>query len=234
VQELTAGNSPESNGAAKRLQRTLMKRLWLMPLGSCLPAALWGEAFVAACFVWNRSPVSEKSRQAPCGLLFGCTPDVSNFCVFGCKVHAHVPRVLHSKLDCASRPGVVFGQDGSNYCVLLDGAKDVVSARDVVCMEVSVPMSNALPPHEDAEVDDVDLAVSATPSLIQSPAPDLPALMAAPEAPGASKPRGSMRAGPPPHEWRDVAAVATSTASPGSRRKALESPDLVKWQHATT
>jgi hypothetical protein len=229
VRELTAGYSPESNGAAERVQRTLMERVRAMLLDSCLPATLWGEAVVAASYVRNRSPVSETSQQTPWGLFFGCTPDVSNLRVFGCKVHAHVPRVLRSKLDCVSRPGVLVGYDGSNYRVLLDGTNDVVSARDVVCIEATVPRSNISPPHEDADVDDVDLPASAAPSLIPSPAP---VALPAPDASGASEPRRSMRTRRPPHEWRDVAAVATCTASPASLREALESPESAKWRQA--
>jgi transposase InsO family protein len=93
VRVLTAGYSPESNGAAERVRRTLMDRVRAMLLDSCLPAALWGEAVVAACYVRNRSPVSEVSQQTPWGLFCDCPPDVSNLRVFGCKVHAHVPEV---------------------------------------------------------------------------------------------------------------------------------------------
>jgi hypothetical protein len=82
--------------------------------------------------------VSEVSQQTRWGLFFGCPPDVSNLRVVGCKVHAHVPKVLRSKLDCVSRPGVFVGYDGPSYRVLLDGASDVVSARDVVCLEAAV------------------------------------------------------------------------------------------------
>jgi hypothetical protein len=83
--------------------------------------------------------------------------------VFGCEVHAHVPRVKRSKLDCVNRPGVVV--DSSNYCVWLDGSNDVVSARDVVRIETTVPMPNIMPPRMEADVDDVDPPVPAASSL---------------------------------------------------------------------
>jgi transposase InsO family protein len=58
VMEVTAGYSPESNGAAERLNRTLIERARAILLDASLPLALWGKAVVAACHVRNRSPIA--------------------------------------------------------------------------------------------------------------------------------------------------------------------------------
>jgi hypothetical protein len=79
-------------------------------------------------------------------------------------------------------------------------------------------------------VDDVDLPVPAAPYLVPSPAPDLLVSMPAPDASRARERRRAMRTRGPPHECRDVAAVAMCTASPASLREALESPESAKWQ----
>jgi hypothetical protein len=138
---------------------------------------------------------------------------VSSLRGVGCKAHAHVSRVLRSKLHCLSRLGVLVGYDGSNCRVWLDGTNDVVSARDVVCIEATVPVSHVLPPRNDADVDDVDLPIPAAPYLVPSPAPDLLVSMPAPDASRAREQRQALRTRGPPHKCRDVAAVAMYTAN---------------------
>jgi transposase InsO family protein len=138
VQEVTAGYSPKSNGVAECVQRTLLERVRAVLLDACMPALFWGEAVVAACYVRNRSPVSDASVQTHLGLFSGGKLDVSNLNVFGCKVHVHRTAQLRSKLDVLSRPGHLVTYDGAGYRVWLDGATSVIAARDSVCLENEV------------------------------------------------------------------------------------------------
>jgi transposase InsO family protein len=64
VLELTAGYSPESNGAAERLNRTLIERPHAMLLDASLPLSLWGTA-VDACHVRNRSLIAGTRAGTP-------------------------------------------------------------------------------------------------------------------------------------------------------------------------
>jgi transposase InsO family protein len=82
VVELIAGYSPESNGAAERLNRTLIERTRAKLLDASLPLSLWDEAVVAACHVRNRSPISETRAGTSWGLFFGAVPDVSHLRMF--------------------------------------------------------------------------------------------------------------------------------------------------------
>jgi hypothetical protein len=135
VMEVTAGYSPESNGAAERLNRTLLERVRAMLIDASLPLSLWGEAVVAACHVRNRSPISGTRAGTPWGLFFGAVPDVSHLRVFGCKVCCHVPRVLRAKLDSVSYSGVFVGYDGGGHRILVNGTNKVKVSRDCVFLE---------------------------------------------------------------------------------------------------
>ena len=76
VHQTTVRYTPEQNGAAERLNRTLMERVRAMLEDSGLSKELWAEAALTACFIRNRSPVSGRDKT-PWELLFGKKPDVS-------------------------------------------------------------------------------------------------------------------------------------------------------------
>jgi hypothetical protein len=135
ILELTAGYSPESNGAGERLNRTLLERTCAMLLDASLPLPLWGEAVVAACHVRNRSPIAGTRAGTPWGLFFGAVPEVSHLRVFGCQVYCHVPRELRTKLASVSYSGVFVGYEGGGHRVLVDGTRKVKVCRDVVFLE---------------------------------------------------------------------------------------------------
>ena len=57
--QTTIPGTPQQNGAAERLNRTLLDKVRSMLLGSGLPQRLWGEAMYTANYVRTRSPTSE-------------------------------------------------------------------------------------------------------------------------------------------------------------------------------
>jgi hypothetical protein len=68
--ETTIRYTPEQNGAAERLNRTLLDKVRSMPADSGLPKSLWAEALTTASYVRNRSPVSGRDLT-PWELFFG-------------------------------------------------------------------------------------------------------------------------------------------------------------------
>ncbi len=137
VHETTAPYTPQQNGAAERLNRTVFDKVRAMLADSGLPKSLWAEAAVTANYLRNVSPCSASSSMTPWELFYGSKPDVSNLRVFGCTAYAHVPKELRSKLDPRSRKGVFVGYEAHSkaYRILVDGK--VVVSRDVVFQESS-------------------------------------------------------------------------------------------------
>ena len=56
--ELTIPKTPEQNGAAERLNRTLVEKTRTMLLDAKLPQSYWAEAIATANYLRNRSPTS--------------------------------------------------------------------------------------------------------------------------------------------------------------------------------
>ena len=150
MHQTTAPYTPEQNGAAERLNRTLMERMRAMLEDSGLEKELWAEAALTACYIRNRSPVSGRDRT-PWELFFGKRPDVSGMRIFGAEAYALIPKQLRRKLDNHSDPGRVVGYPAATkgYRVLLPSGKVIVSA-DVVFVEdvgfSDTPAEGAKPP----------------------------------------------------------------------------------------
>ena len=141
----TVRYTPQQNGAAERLNRTLMERVRAMLSDSALPNNLWAEAVVTANYIRNRSPVTGASKT-PWELFHGSKPDVSKLRTFGACAYAHVPDQLRRKLDSKAQRGVMVGYavDTKGYRILLDRGGVVIS-RDVVFDEGSPVVVTGVP-----------------------------------------------------------------------------------------
>lgn len=143
--ETTVRYTPEQNGAAERLNRTLMNKVRPMLAASGLPKTLWADAAVTASYVRNRSPVTGRDKT-PYQLFFGTKPDVSHLRVFGARVYALTPKQLRNKLEDTSEPGRFIGYPANTkgYKILLDSGRIIIS-RDVTFKEASGPIANPAP-----------------------------------------------------------------------------------------
>ncbi|GLI63693.1 hypothetical protein VaNZ11_006731, partial [Volvox africanus] len=100
----TVGYTPEQNGAAERLNRTLLEKMCALLLESKLPQKMWAEAAATANYLRNISPADGISRT-PYELFTGKVPEVDHLRVFGCTAYVHVPKAKRNKLDPVSRRG---------------------------------------------------------------------------------------------------------------------------------
>lgn len=138
--QTTVRYTPEQNGKAERLNRTLMDKVRPMLADSGLPKTLWAEALATAIHVRNRSPVTGKNLT-PWELFFGEKPNVSHLRTFGARAWALTPKALRNKLDPVSKPGRLVGYptNTKGYKILLDNGGIIIS-RDVTFDE-STPRS---------------------------------------------------------------------------------------------
>ena len=135
VHQTTVPYTPEQNGKAERLNRTLMEKVRSMMADCDLPAEAWGEAMYTATYLRNRSPVTNK-ECTPFEVITGTKPNLSHLKAFGSKAYVHIPKEKRNKLDFKSIPGYMIGYsvNSKGYRILLDNQTVIVS-RDVIFNE---------------------------------------------------------------------------------------------------
>lgn len=133
--ETTVRYTPEQNGAAERLNRTLMDKVRPMLAATAMPKYLWAEALATANYVRNRSPVNDRNKT-PYELLFGRKPNVAHLRTFGARTYSVTPKQLRNKLDRTSEPGRFIGYPPGTkgYKILLDDGRIIIS-RDINFVE---------------------------------------------------------------------------------------------------
>ena len=239
VHQTTAPYTPQQNGKAERLNRTLMERGRAMLLGANLPPNLWAEAVATASVIRNRSPVAGKDKT-PWELFYGTKPDVSLFRTFGATAYVHVPKDLRTKLDPVSQKGVLVGYEPHSkaYRVLLDNTKKITISRDVTFDEARLKTDgiNSRVEHEELCVDlSDDTTVEQEEEHDGAAEEEEQEEAAAPlvnDNPGNAAQRYPTRPRGPPKEYWRVYSAKMDGGEPQSYEEAMAAPDAHLWKLA--
>ena len=137
--ELTAPYTPQQNGIAERLNRSIMERARSMLHHADLSNIFWAEAVHTANYLRNFVPTKVLGDTCPEEVWTGYKPSVQHLRVFGCDAYVHIPREMRTKLDPRSQKGILvgYGTHSSTYKVKLEGSRQAVFSRDVVFDETS-------------------------------------------------------------------------------------------------
>ncbi|KAL2227396.1 UNVERIFIED_CONTAM: Retrovirus-related Pol polyprotein from transposon TNT 1-94 [Sesamum indicum] len=76
--------TPQQNGIAERINRTLLDKVRCLLISSGLPKSFWGEAVLTAAHLINMSPSVPLLGKTPDFMWNGRIPDLSALRVFGC------------------------------------------------------------------------------------------------------------------------------------------------------
>ena len=132
TRKLTVHDTPEHNGVAERLNRTLLEKIRVMLHDSDLPKFLWAEAAQHAVYLKNRTWTRTIGETTPYELLNKAKPYLGNLQPWGCKVRVH--NAGNSKLDGRSKIGRWMGFDNDTR----DGHRVYWPERRTVTVERSV------------------------------------------------------------------------------------------------
>ena len=108
--ELTVHKTPQQNGVAERLNRTLVEMARSMFLNSKLPKKFWGEAISTAVYLKNRTPVKALNKT-PFEVWHGKKPKVNHLRMFGSDAYAHVVQDERAKFDTKTRKCIMIGYE---------------------------------------------------------------------------------------------------------------------------
>ncbi|KAJ9533216.1 hypothetical protein QJQ45_018360, partial [Haematococcus lacustris] len=193
-QQHSAPYSPEQNGSAERLNRSLQEMARSMLHMSGLAIRNWAEAIRLANLARNMLPVTGK-QLTPLEAFSGVKPDLSFLRVFGATAWVHVPQTSRTKFGAKAVMGKLVGyENGAKAYRVLVGDRVLVS-KDVQFDERAVvagELSSAQPqPDSSGQERDGGLGVG-------SPAPAAPLLPPLPPPPVPPGGGGAERPVPPP------------------------------------
>ena len=139
IRHYTTVGTPQQNGVAERMNRTLLERTRCMLSHAGLPQSLWAEAVTTACYLVNRSPSTAIDCKTPEEVWSGKTPQYDHLKVFGCPAYAHI---RHNKLEPRALKCVFlgYGDEVKGYRLWCKDAKPpkVIVSIDVTFDEMAI------------------------------------------------------------------------------------------------
>ncbi|MBW0544023.1 hypothetical protein O181_083738 [Austropuccinia psidii MF-1] len=110
----TSPYTPEQNGEAEQLNRTLGDAARTMLRASGMPLTFWSYAYKVDAYIHNRIPNTKTGDKTPLELWCGRQPQAHRLHSFGAKAIVHIPAEKRGKLEDRGRMCKLVGfQDDS-------------------------------------------------------------------------------------------------------------------------
>lgn len=136
ILDYTVSHTPQLNGKAERLNRTLLDKTRALLFESNVSKELWGEAIRTSAYLMNRSP-SQAVPKTPSEMWTGRKPDLSCLQIFGSDAHSKVLGKT-KKLDPRSKKLTFVGYSLNGYRLWNSESRKLINARDVIFEERKV------------------------------------------------------------------------------------------------
>ncbi|UYV74788.1 hypothetical protein LAZ67_12000984, partial [Cordylochernes scorpioides] len=107
--QLTTTYSPQSNGVAERVNRTLIDTARTLLIDSKLPMMFWAEAIATAAYIKNCTPYRSIKHHTPMQRWNGRKPSVKHIRIFGCLTHWLESKPRRNKFSPKGRKGIFIG-----------------------------------------------------------------------------------------------------------------------------
>jgi transposase InsO family protein len=139
IQQLTVHDTPQHNGVAERLNRTLVEHIRSMLIAADLPKFLWGECLQHATYLKNRTPTRALKGKTPYELVHDKKPNLKNLAEWGGTVYVKV--IEGGKLSPRAKEGrwVGFGSNEESHRIYWEERRTVTVERNVIFPSLSQP-----------------------------------------------------------------------------------------------
>ncbi|TFY50793.1 hypothetical protein EVG20_g11324 [Dentipellis fragilis] len=218
--KLTVHDTPEENGIAERINRTIPERARAMLHASGLPKFLWGEAMKHSTFLKNRTSTRALEGKTPYEALNRQKPNLRGLHEWGCRVWVHDPS--GSKLEPRAREGRWVGYDSESK-----GSRVYWPSKKTITVERSVYFDDTRSSDVRLEGENLEISggqsnepISDSPAAPEASSSSTPAVASIPEPP---KPEPSPLTTPPVDAPNPPEAAADAPESGGNESGGNES-----------
>jgi len=135
--QTTVAYTPQQNGLAERMNRTLLDAVRSMLMGAGLHRRYWGYAVLCAAYLRNRCWNAHLKKKSPFEKMHGEKPKLMALRVFGCICFAQVPDEKRNKLDARAVKCLFLGYSTTSKAFIVQQLdnKRVYTSRDVKFFE---------------------------------------------------------------------------------------------------
>ena len=175
IHQKTAPYTPQQNGKAERMNRTLVEKARCLLYDAKLSKEYWAEAICTATYLINRLPSRSIIKKTPEDMWSGIKPNLENIRVFGCLAMVYIPKQKRKKLDAKSEAGIFIGYCENNkaYRIYNPKNKKITISRDVKFMENS--QYEEVNIHKNTVINYFDLPADSNKNLTKIDATDIDA-----------------------------------------------------------
>lgn len=130
-------NTPQQNGVAERINRTIIEKVRCMLLDAGLDKSFWAEAVMTSAYILNRIPCKGSGVESPEEIWSNKKPDFGFLKVFGCRAYAQIQSNKRKKLDSKAAEYIFVGyaENTKAYRLFDRRSKKVTISRDVTFLE---------------------------------------------------------------------------------------------------
>ncbi|KAF1336396.1 Integrase catalytic core protein, partial [Globisporangium splendens] len=114
VHQLSTPYSPQQNGLAERMNRTIMEMARSMMQYKCIEHKWWGEACNTAIYIINRITNTAHPKTTAHEICYGAPPYLDHLRVFGSLGYAHIDKAKRTKLDPKSFKCMLLGYSSTS------------------------------------------------------------------------------------------------------------------------
>ncbi|GJR94569.1 retrovirus-related pol polyprotein from transposon TNT 1-94 [Tanacetum coccineum] len=133
---LTDNGTPQHNGLAERMNRTVLNKVRCLLIQSGLPDSFWAEATVTTAYLINRSPSTTLEKKTSMDLWSGHPVNYEMLMIFGCVAYSQVNqgKLKPRAIKCIFL-GYFDGVKGYRFWRLDDVKPKIIINKDVVFNE---------------------------------------------------------------------------------------------------
>lgn len=135
--EKMISKTPQQNGIAERMNRTISEKIRSMLSHAKLPKSFWGETLLTAAYLINHSPSNPLNGDITERVWRGRDVSHQHLKEFGHRPFVHIPKDERSKLDGKTKQCIFLSYPSEEFSFRLwdPVARKLIRSRDVIIFE---------------------------------------------------------------------------------------------------